>query len=384
MVSMVDSMHIITSLSTGGAELSLLKLLAASPALRAGARVISLRDLGTVGPRLEALGIPVWATGIRRSLPTPAAVLRLRKMVRAASPSLLQGWMYHGNLAALAARGWLRKRVPLVWNIRHSVYSLGAEKPMTAMVIRLGAMLSRWPDRIIYNSRLAASQHEGLGYASDRTLVIPNGFDIARFFPRSDVRSPVRAELGLASDTTLVGVVGRYHPMKGHENFLRAVAVVRREFPDARFVMAGTGVTPDNRDLMEVVGALQMREAVLPLGELSDTSRLMAALDLLCLPSSSEGFPNVVGEAMACGVPCVVTDVGDAAWLVGETGIVVPPRDPAALAEGMRQLLRAPSNARVQLGAAARRRIESHFTLAAVIQQYTDIYSALGGSTRGS
>jgi len=376
------ALHIITGLTTGGAELSLLKLLEASPDLRSGARVISLRDLGTVGPRLAALGIPVEAAGIYGSLPTPAAVGRLRRMVRAATPGLLQGWMYHGNLAALAARGWVRDRVPLVWNIRHSVYSLGAEKPMTALIIRLGAALSRRPDRIVYNSRLAAAQHEALGYAADRTVVIPNGFDTERFAPAEQHRVRVRTELGLAPDTPLVGLVGRYHPMKDHANFLRAVALVGQEHFTARFIMAGTDVTADNRQLMDLVTALGVGEIALPLGEIGNTALLMPALDLLCLSSSSEGFPNVVGEAMACGVPCVVTDVGDAAWMVGETGVVVPPRNSVALANGLNQLLGASAATRAELGRQARKRIESHFTLPAITRTYAALYAELAASTR--
>ena len=378
---MPEVTHLITGLTTGGAELSLLKLLESSPELRAGATVISLRDLGTVGPRLAALGIPVEVAGIHGSLPTPAAVFRLRGLVRTARPALLQGWMYHGNLAALAARGWLPGRVPLVWNIRHSVYSLAVEKPLTAMLIRLGAALSGRPDRIIYNSRLAASQHEALGYAADRTVVIPNGFDTERFAPDGQCRAAVRAELTLTSDTPLVGMVGRYHPMKDHANFIRAVALVRQECPTARFVMAGTGVTTENTELMALARGLGVGDIAFPIGELANTARLMAALDLLCLPSSSEGFPNVVGEAMACAVPCVATDVGDAAWLVGETGVVVPPRNPEALAAGLTRLLQESASVRADLGRRARRRIEEHFTLTAITRQYADLYAALTAST---
>ena len=378
---MVRVTHIITGLSTGGAERSLLKLLEASSELRDGARVISLRDLGTVGPHLSALGIPVSAIGVHGSLPTPAAVLRLRSQVRSTTSALLQGWMYHGNLAALAARGWLPGRVPLVWNIRHSVYSLAAEKSLTALLIRLGAVLSHLPDRIIYNSRLAASQHEALGYAADRTVLIPNGFDTDRFAPGNHHRAAVRAELGLTQDTPLVGLVGRYHPMKGHANFLRAVAQVRIDCPTARFVMAGTDVTTENSELMGLVRELGVGDGVFLLGELADTARLMAALDILCLPSSSEGFPNVVGEAMACAVPCVATDVGDAAWVVGETGVVVPPRNPEALAEGLTLLLQTSRAARAELGGRARRRIEEHFTLTAITRQYADLYAELTAST---
>lgn len=373
--------HLISGLSTGGAELSLLKLLESSPELRAHATVISLRDLGTVGSRLVALGVPVNAAGIHGSVPSPAAAFRLRRMVRTARPALLQGWMYHGNVAALAARGWLPWRVPLLWNIRHSVYSLAAEKPLTALLIRLGAALSRRPDRIIYNSRLAASQHEALGYAADRTLVIPNGFDTVRFAPGELHRAVVRAELGVTPETPLVGLVGRYHPMKDHANFLRAVALVRQGCPTARFVMAGTSVTAENTELMGLARNLGVGDIVFPIGEVTDTSRLMAALDVLCLSSSSEGFPNVVGEAMACAVPCVATDVGDTSWVVGDTGVVVPPRNPEALAAGLTKLLRESDSARAELGRLARKRIQEHFTLPVITSQYADLYAALTTST---
>ncbi len=371
------ALHIITGLATGGAELSLLKLLEGSAELRAGARVVSLRDLGTVGPRLAALGIPVEAAGIRGSFPTPAAALRLRRLVRATRPALLQGWMYHGNLAALAARRWLGGGLPLVWNVRHSVYSLAAEKPMTARLIRLGARLSRRADRIIYNSRLAARQHEAIGYDASRTIVIPNGFDTARFAPCAHHRSPVRAELGLPPDAPLIGLIGRYHPMKDHATFLRAVALVRARCPGVHAVMAGPDVTPENPELRVLIESLGIGGCVHAIGEVSDTARLTAALDLLCLSSSSEGFPNVVGEGMSSGVPCVVTDVGDAAWIVGDTGVVVPPRDPEALAQGLGSLLAAPAATRLELGRRARQRIEARFTLPAIARQYLDLYAAL-------
>ncbi len=373
--------HIITGLSTGGAELSLLKLLEASPELRASGRVISLREIGTVGPRIAELGISVEALGVHGSVPSLGAFLRLRQLMRANPPSVLQGWMYHGNLAALAARGWAPGRMPVVWNIRHSVYSLAAEKPLTSVLIRLGAALSRRPDRIIYNSRLAAAQHEALGYAADRTVVIPNGFDTERFAPDAHHRIAVRAELGLTPLTPLVGLVGRYHPMKDHANFLRAVSLVRREFPGARFVMAGSNVTTENAELMGLARTLGVSDVVLPVGEVANTARLMAAFDLLCLASSSEGFPNVVGEAMACAVPCVATDVGDTAWLVGETGIVVPPRNAEALGAGLRSLLQESAAVRAELGRKARRRIEAYFTLPAITRLYVDLYTELAASS---
>ncbi len=375
-------LHIVSGLSTGGAELSLLRLMESTPELRPGG-VISLRDAGSVGPRLAALGVAVEAVGIRGSLPTPGQLLRLRRLARAAKPGIVQGWMYHGNLAALGCRTAAGRTVPVVWNIRHSVYSLADERPWTALVIRLGARLSRQPARIIYNSRTAAAQHEALGYAPERTLVIPNGFDIARFRPDPAARSLFRRELGLGAETVLVGLVGRYHPMKDHRSFLGAARVVAAAHPGVQFVLAGSRVDRSNAELQALVGESGIADRVHLLGEREDTPRLMAALDVLCSSSVSEGFPNVLGEAMSCGIPCVTTDVGDSAWLVGEGGTVVPRRDPAAMAAGVGELVAMSPDGRRAVGARGRARIEGHFALPAVARQYLELYRGLAPGQAG-
>ena len=364
----------ITGLATGGAERALLKLLAGSAGLRDTARVLSLRDRGTVGPEIEALGVPVGAIGIRRSLPGAGAIRRFRWAVRAEPPAIVHGWMYHGNLAASYAARALPARPAVVWNVQHSVYSLTDEKPLTALVIRAGAWLSRSADRIVYNSRAAAQQHERLGYAADRTVILPNGFDTTRFAPSPEHRARLREALGIPADALVVGLLGRYHPMKDHRTFLRAAALLGAR-PEVRFLLAGPGVDPGNHVLAAEVAALGLGPRTLLLGARPDPERVMAALDILCSSSSSEGSPNVVGEAMSAGVPCVVTDVGDSAWLVADTGVVVPPRDPAALAAGLRSLLDSPQ--RVALGRRARERVVRAFALPAIAARYAALQAEL-------
>ncbi len=370
-------LHLISGLAMGGAENALLKLLGGAEEMRQGAGVVSLRDRGALGSLIEGLGVPVQAAGIMASVPTPAAALRVRRMVSEFEPELIHGWMYHANLAAVFAASPLRPRPPVLWNVQHSVYSLRNEKLFTAAVIALCARVSRRAAGIIYNSRTAAAQHERLGYAVDRTIVIPNGFDTERFRPSAAVGAEVRAELGIGMGMPVVGMIGRFHPMKDHANFLRAGALLQAMVPGVHLVLAGPGVTRENQELTALMQRLQLGAGMSLLGERRDPERLLPAFDVLCLPSSSEGSPNVVGEAMAAGVPCVVTDVGDSAWLVGETGRVVPPRDPEALAAALAAVLELPAAARRDMGMRARDRVVQEFSLPTIAKQYADLQRGL-------
>jgi glycosyltransferase involved in cell wall biosynthesis len=281
--------------------------------------------------------------------------------------------MYHGNLAALLARP--ASRPPVLWNIRQSLTDLGRERPLTALAIRAGARLSPQAARIIYNSRASARQHEAIGYDPRRTVVIPNGFDTARFQPALAARDTLVARLGVGRETIVVGHVARFHPMKNHLGFLRAAAMVVAAVPRTIFVLAGQGVDSSNRSLTSAIARLGLTGKVHLLGALDDVPALMAGLDLLCSPSGwGEGFPNVLGEALAAGVPCVATDVGDSAWIVGGAGLVVPPGDDAALAAALTDLIRAPSEVRKALGVEGRRRVQQEFTLEAIAARYEDLY----------
>ena len=364
-------LFVTTGLATGGAETMLLKLCSRIDRERFAPSVLSLSDKGVIGPKLEALRIPVFALGIDPRRPSPARLLRLRAVVRQQQPDVLQGWMYHGNLAASLARFGK----PMLWGVRQSLYDLRNERPLTRWVIRLNAFRSRSAQAIVYNSRVSAGQHRAVGFDASAERVIPNGFDIDHFRPDQDARRQVRAELGLDAEALLIGLIARYHPMKDHLNFLRAAARLNAPGHSVRFVLAGRGMDGANRVLADAARELQLQERIFLLGERDDVARLTAALDIATSASAwGEGFANAIGEAMSCAAPCVVTDVGDSAWIVGDTGKVVPARDPVALADAWRSLIEAGGAQRRTLGQKARERVIENFSLGAIVKQYEDLY----------
>jgi glycosyltransferase involved in cell wall biosynthesis len=369
--------HVITGLTMGGAEMSLYRLLAATAGSGVGAVVISLLDKGALGPAIEELGVPVHEVGMRRSLPSPGAIRRLAQLLRASRANVVQGWMYHANVAASVVARVARIQAPVLWNVRHALDDLASERRGTRRVIALSGKLSSSPRRIIYNSLASARQHEAHGFSPAGSVVIGNGFDLVQFAPNEVARRRVRAELGVAADVPLVGIVARDHPVKDHANFLHASAAVAATNPETRFVLVGRDVDARNARLMALVTELGLADRVHMLGERRDVPAIMASLDVMVSSSWTEAFPNVVGEAMACGVVCVVTDVGDSSWIVGDTGRVVPPRNPGALAAAVQEVLSLEPAMRRGLGRAARKRVESEFGLGAVAHRYEDVYRSV-------
>jgi len=370
-------LHIITGLSTGGAETMLFKLLSGIDKNRFHCAVVSLSDTGTLGPGIVNMGIPVYALNMRPGTPNIAGLLKLGRIIRKFRPNLVQGWMPHGNLMALLSVIFTCRNVPVVWNIRQSLYSLAYETPGTARLIRLAAKLSWLPKAIVYNSAISASQHEALGYRAGKRLLIPNGFDCQRFAPNMNARIALREKLGIAQSAILIGLAARFHPMKDHASFLRAAALLARERGDIHFVLAGAGVDSGNQELTQLIQSLGVEQKAHLLGEVGDMPGFFAALDIATSSSITEAFPNAVGEAMACAVPCVVTDVGASGYIVGDSGLVILPNDPAALVYAWRKLLALGAEMRGKLGNQARHRILDNFSLDAVVAQYENLYHSL-------
>jgi glycosyltransferase involved in cell wall biosynthesis len=371
---MIKILHLITGLEIGGAEIMLYKLVAHADRGRFQHAVVSMLEVGPVGERIEAIGLPVYTLGMRRGVPNPRALFRLLGVLRRTKPDVVQTWLYHADLLGLL--GASLTRVPVAWNIRTSFHSdLG---PVVALLAKLCARLSAFPSAVVTNSEAARDLHTSLGYRPREWLVIPNGFDVRDFAPDASARPAVRQELGLSGDALLIGFVARFHPQKDHHTFLQAARILSEQSPEPQFVLVGRHVTADNKELRELVAADGLRERVHLLSERADIPRLTAALDIATSSSAfGESFPNVVGEAMACAVPCVVTDVGDAARIVGDTGRVVPPKDAPALALAWRELIDLGPKGRRELGLRARVRVEERYSLDSVVRQYETLYERL-------
>jgi glycosyltransferase involved in cell wall biosynthesis len=368
--------HVITGLEADGAENFLARLCRGLDDLTH--HVISLTTLGPAARDLRHAGIPVEALGLKRALQGPAKFSALVYRLRELRPDIVHTWMYHADLiGGLAAR---MARVPKVaWSIRHGNLDPRDIKPATRAIARLCAALSPYiPDAIVTNSLNARTVHAEFGYRSPVFPVIPNGFDLERFYPDPSARVAIRAQLGMADDDFLIGMMGRFQMQKGHRVLLQAAERLHIPYRKLRVVMAGRGVDDDNAEIREWLDATGLRSSTLLLGERRDMPALLASLDLLVLPSiSGEAFPNIVGEAMACEVPCVVTDVGDCAFIVGDTAAVVTPNDVRALAAGISRLIEMAGSERRALGARARQRVVESFDLASVVRRYRNLYEGL-------
>ncbi len=375
--------HVIAGLGQGGAE-SVLWRLSSYPRQAVEHIVVSLTDGGVYGERLRAAGVTVHTLDMPRGRITLGGFMALRRLIAAARPDAVQTWMYHADLiGGLAAR--LAGVRAIAWGIRNSGAHLERSSRSARMVLRACALLSGvLPGAIVCAAQDAAERHAAKGYRRDRMVVIANGYDLSRYAPDTAARERVRGQWGLAGDVPVIGCVARWDPLKDHANLLRAVAALVRDGRDGglRCVLVGRGMTADNPELMALVDKLDLRERLVLAGPSDDVPAVMNGLDLHVLSSCAEGFPNVVAEAMACGAYCVATDVGDAAYIIGDTGVVVPPEQPEALARGIESALREVAlRGRSRAGEAGRARVLENFDLARMVQSYAAVWRRLSGAS---
>ena len=264
-----------------------------------------------------------------------------------------------------------------MWNIRHSLHAIKSERLNTAVVILFGRMMSARANSIIYNSRTSSRQHERFGYCCTNSDYIPNGFDCSEYKPDEGSRSKLIHELSLDADSLIIGHAGRYHRMKDHKTMLIAASFLAKLYGKAHFVFVGSGVNGNNLELANLINEYALNGRVSLLGERKDLSGIYPALDLFVSSSYSESFSNVVAEAMSCGIPCVVTDVGDLASIVNDTGYVVSTGDPYALANAIKKMIVMGSEKRAKLGSMARARIKEHYSLDRILNKYEAIYQKL-------
>lgn len=369
-------MFISSGLAGGGAEHALLRLLRHRPE-DWRVSVVSLTGSGGVGHEITALGVPVTYLNLNASRPSLLALFRLVRLIRRERPDIVQTWMYHADLlGGLTARlAGVRK---VVWGIRHGNLDADKNKRSTLAVTRICAHLSPWlPSAALACSEAARKTHIAAGYQPRRFEVLPNGIELDRFHPMPGAANALRHSLGIALDTSLVGLVARFHAQKNHRGFIDMAGLLHRQRPDVHFLLAGRGVDAGNTELRAWIDDAGLSGSAHLLGERADVAELMAGLDLLVLSSWGEAFPNVLVEAMACGVPCVATDVGDAGEIIGETGLLAPKGDMAGLAAAALTLLAEPVDARAARSRWARARVVERYAIEAVVHRYDEFYRSL-------
>ena len=375
---MIHVVHLITSLDTGGAEVMLSRLVEAMDRERFRSTVISLTADGAIGEKIAAAGIAVEVIGMRRGRPSIGGLFRLWRRLRQLRPDVLQTWLYHSDLLGLLV-GRAVGVPAIAWNIRCSVTDARYTRGINGAVVKALARLSGKPDAVISNSHAGRREHERLGYHVRRWENLPNGVQTGDFSPDPEARARMRSSLGLTDDNFTVGLVGRYDPLKDHKTFVEAARLFALERPSAVFVLAGLDVDDSNTVLKDQIAGAGLWQNFRLLGEREDIPDITRAFDVATCSSLGEGFPTVLVEAMACGVPCVSTDVGDAAIIVGDTGHIVPVGDATAISDSWRRISELGPEEFKSLAERCRRRVLDNFSLEAVTSQYEALYYDLAG-----
>lgn len=366
--------HIITGLGDGGAE-SVLYRLCLYDAFNRHA-VVSLTDAGKYGPLLQKAGIDVHCLNMPQGRVTIRSLWHLWSLIRRLNPRVVQTWMYHADfIGGVVAR--LAGVKAVFWGIRHSNLSPGTVKRSTILTAKICAKLSSTvPAHIISCSEQAALAHQQLGYCANKFSVIANGYDLEIFNPDKNAGLCLRHALGVKSSIALLGMVARFDPQKDHTNLIAALSILKKQNINFYCLLVGSGMDATNSELVELLRQFDATDNVRLLGRRDDIPAVMNALDVHVLSSLGEAFPNVLAEAMACATPCVTTNVGDSALIVGETGWVVPPEDPAKLAIALSESIAALADAKAWAARKqqARERIINSFSLAKMLDAYQALW----------
>lgn len=363
--------HIITDLATGGAQMMMYKLLKNIDLNKYQIEVISMIDNGVIGEQIQALGIQVHTLNIKKTHPNPLAIIKAIKIC--SNSHIIQTWMYHADLFGFIIAQWVKPK-KIIWGIRHSTFD-NSDKKSTVFIARINAALSKYVNHIISCSERAVYVHQQLGFNISNMIVIPNGFEVDRFCKRSESKKMLCDELDLLEDTIIIGRVARWHPMKDYEALFKAISLLQ-DYSNFVLICCGENIDNANEELRTLLLNNNIRDRVKLLGNRVDMEHIMSATDIHVSSSlTGEGFPNVLGEAMACEVPCVTTDVGDSAFVVGDTGEVVEPGDYKELAKAIKKIIDMSEDERRALGLKARQRIIEQFEVNQVCKKYQQVYN---------
>jgi glycosyltransferase involved in cell wall biosynthesis len=357
----------------------LLRLLRALQPRGFAPEVIALTPRGALKDDFLAAGIPVTELNFKGGIAAGArSLLQLTRLIRRRQPDLIQTWMYHGNLiGGILAR--LLSAAPCVWSIRHSTIDRRTTSLSTRLVVKAGAILSGVaPTAIISCSQEAIDTHASMGYYRSKMMYIPNGFDAELYRPDGEARKAVRDEFSIPFSAPVIGIFGRHHPQKNFAGFCEIAQRILSRHPETFFIAAGPGITASNSELARMIEKHRIGAHLRLAGPRRDIPRLLASLDALVSTSLyGEAFPNVIAEAMLCGVPCVGFDVGDTKSIIGDTGYTIPLGDTEMMTDKLSLIIAAPPTQPHFAPLAVRRSVAERFSIEAVADRYAALYSAL-------
>lgn len=371
---MIKVAHISTGLETGGAEVQLMRLIAAMDHDEFEMMVISMDRDTYLADRIRELGIPVHSLCLRKQ---PFALWKGFQLLRQFNPDVIHGTMYQGGVFGTLCRRFLPKKPHVIWTVHEPLEHYDEEPLRKRLQLRLWGKMSGSPECLMYVSHLNMQQHLAYGFNNQKALVIPNGVDTTRFGPARDKGLAIRASLGIPENCIVIGKTARYHRQKNHVGFLRSAAILAEKYDHVRFMLVGTNVDENNTTLTDLIGELGLDGKVYMLGNREDIPEIVNAYDIATLTSLGEAFPLTLGEAMVSAVPCVATDVGDNAYIIADTGYVVPVDDDKAMAESWEKIVVLSDEERLELGQKARQRCLDNFTLEQQVSQHEDLYRTL-------
>lgn len=376
-------LHVITGLHVGGAEMMLLKLLQSqAKGNKYQSIVLSIQAHGELEGEVRRCCENVISLDIRAPYKALFNIPKVLQLVREFKPEVTQGWLYHGNLLSSLLKFTVNRRSTLVWNIRSSAQ---VRSGLSTRFVRWWCIkLSSYPAQIVYNSLRGYQYHKSIGYCTKSTSIIANGVNTEVFYPNFKMRDTFRASNGIPDDAMVVGIAGSLRTEKNYPLFFKLAVNALEKFPDTVFIAAGRGVVESNPSLTSVRFSKALRKNLMLLGEVRDMTGYMNALDVFVLTSDTEGFPNVVAEAMACGKPCVVTNAGDCKMLVEGRGEVVPIGDLNALVSSLSLLLNLSPKELNDIGDTSRKHIQDNFQMTRISQYYDDLYSSFDNAKDSS
>jgi glycosyltransferase involved in cell wall biosynthesis len=369
------------SLEVGGAETQLSAL---AKGLSPDLFDVTVACLYAKGPLLEELrssGVQILPLEKKGRWDLLSFVFRTARSLQSLQPDILHSFLTPPNILSALIISWL-KPCKLIWGIRASNMDLSNYDWTWRLSFKAECLLSGRPDLIIANSDAGRKYVSEFGFPNSRMGVIPNGIDTAHYSNAESSGDTVRREFGFEASSPIIGIVARLDPMKDHRTFLLAAQQTSKFLPEARFLCIGSGRPEYEAQLKQLTIELGLKDKVVWAGQRRDLPEIYSVMDIVTLSSAyGEGFPNTLGEAMSCSVPCVGTDVGDVAKLVGDTGIVVPVHDAIGMSKGWMKLLDESAEEQVVRRHLCRERIVQNFSLDAMIAAHTRLYQNLDTAT---